>query len=157
LDDDVPGASDDYIIFDVPGRDVPLVLHVEDAFQFLLAINAGGVDRAARLARAGVELAGGTVDAQTYHQITVALDTLRYRMANTASYEELIMRLAYYALREKQITREEAAEQASEHLGQQFRTEPFRKRLDRWAASRGLPAIGQTKRRSRKLSGQNST
>ncbi len=62
-----------------------------------------------------------------------------------------ILSMCYHLLASKQITREQAVRYAIDALGSKAIQSPdaWRKRVDRWAASRHLPPIGQPKRSKR--------
>jgi hypothetical protein len=63
--------------------------------------------------------------------------------------EERVLDFTYQWMRTKAMTREMAAFFASSQLGY-ISTDAWRKKVDRWAKSNGYPALGQTKRKSRK-------
>lgn len=65
--------------------------------------------------------------------------------------EDPILSFCYYMLRAKRITRQQAADLASDILGRPIDREAWRKRVDRWAAApeRRLPQIGKPRERGK--------
>lgn len=61
--------------------------------------------------------------------------------------EEFVLWRTYTWLRDKQITRKQAAQFAADVLGKEISTDTWRKRVDRWAEARHLPKIEIYKRR----------
>lgn len=130
-------------------------MDVITAARLLHTIQRDGIDHAIDLLAAGVRLAGYALlsDEQFLH-VHAALSALQSDVALVADAEELLLRRTYELLRDKRITRDGAATLASALFGLPITTDAFRKRVDRWAETHGLPPLGQTKRRPRKLSGQ---
>ncbi len=63
---------------------------------------------------------------------------------------DILFSFCYFLLREKVVTRGEAAKFATAILNEKLDQEQWRKRVDRWAHSHDLQSLSSTKRESRK-------
>ncbi len=143
------------------GEGAAIAMDLAVCATYLDIIDKYGIEHAQNVLRAGVNMARAPREEAVYeaekqreeHNIASMLQALDRNREKLANSEEDILDLSYRQLLFKQWTREEAAENASTLLQRPISTEAWRKRVDRWAEARGRPPLGQTKRRSRRLSG----
>ena len=128
---------------------------------FLSIIDKYGIDHAFGVATAFLPVLPSDAtdtdfDARSkqINSIVQSLRALDLHRGKLAEQEYEMLNLSYHALLNKEQTRAEVAEFASIMLGHSVSTDAWRKAVDRWAEREGLPPLGQTKRRPRKLSGQ---
>jgi hypothetical protein len=127
-------------------------LDVTTFMHFYNTIKNEGIERAQQIALASLQFTRHEVTEEDQRRLAAAL----WQVQNYPVFdrEEIMLVSSYWALRQKHLTREQVAQEASTFLGKRLSTDAWRKRVDRWAEEQGYEAIGQTKRRPRKLSGQ---
>ena len=150
---------------DAPNDNELLVLKVADeasgqtwriAFDLAMAaawldiIRAKGVDYAHSLALGGVLMAGCEAPELRGQILRGVLETLEDAVAAFADQEDLLLAFSYERLRDKQMSRPQAADVASSILGRRVTPDAWRKAVDKWAHAQGLPKVDLVRGRPKK-------
>lgn len=64
---------------------------------------------------------------------------------------DAVLSACYHMLRDRVVSRNGAAEFASEQLGEDIKPEAWRKRVDRWASARRLPPVGNPRKPKKRV------
>ena len=141
----------------VDGRDLMILLPHDVCATLLNIIDSYGADHAQELLMTAVRVAHAAENQSEevpVYNVAQFIQALKNDRAKLTNEEHVFLAQSYEHLKSKDWTRAQAAAFASTMLGRAIGIEAWRKRVDRWAEDQGLPAIGQTKRRRRNLSGR---
>ena len=120
-------------------------------------ITLSGSVAAQNIVTAGVEIAGHTLTRDDHLQISRSLAQLEDFMQVWPDLEALVLEYTYIMLRNKQLTHEQAADDASVLLGEHINKDAWRKRVTTWAGAHGLPKIEQRKRQTQAVANELSS
>lgn len=139
------------------GRHLMILLPYDVCATLLNIIDSYGPDHAQELLMTAVRVAH-TAESQSeevsVYNVAQLIQALKNDRAKLTSEEHVFLAQSYERLQSKTWTRAQAAAFASTMLGRAIGIDTWRKKVDRWAKSQNLPALGQTKRGPRsKVSG----
>ncbi len=110
-------------------------------------MHAGAV-AAENIVTAGVEIAGHTLTRDDHLHLVRVLGQLEEFMHVWPDLEALVLEYTYIMLRNKQLTHEQAADDATVLLGKYISRDAWRMRVKKWAKLSGLPPVGQRQRKT---------
>ena len=136
-----------------PGRTITMDIHSFVSFFQTMRpshrpITVAGFVAAENIVAAGVELAGHTLTRDDRLQITRSLTQLEEFMQAWPDLEALVLEYTYIMLRNKHVTHEQAADDATVMLGVFISRDAWRMRVKKWAKLQNLPPVEQRKRKS---------
>ncbi len=142
----MPGVIID-IIDPQTGEPKRIALPLSIAASLLHVAGIQSIDTVKDLAWFGAALATGFVPDEQARLIFQTIDEVRRALeAQWRDHDEMLLEGTYQLLRTREISRDRAAELASIVLGRTITTDTFRKRVDRYAESKGLRKVEIYKR-----------
>ena len=136
------------------GRTITMGIHTFVSFFQTMrpshrTITGAGFVAAENIVAAGVELAGYTLTRDARLQITRSLAQLEEFMQAWPDLEDLVLEYTYIMLRNKHLTHDLAADDATVMLGVFISRDAWRMRVKKWAKLHELPPVEQRIRKPR--------